>query len=170
MKRMLITVALRFIAFPNMGGTMKSVKFRLRAEPIAQGRPRLTTINGQARAFDPKKSRDWKAFVKDIAETAMLEYGHETPFEGPVVARMRFAFSLPKSHHRKRTPRPRQWHTKRPDVDNLSKGIFDACESVVFHNDTQIVRMVADKIICAQGEPPFVVVEFSQVEDITDSA
>jgi len=149
---------------------MKSVKFRVAAEPIAQGRPRLTTINGQARAFDPKKSRDWKSFVKDIAQRAMFENGHTEPFDGPIVARMRFAFSLPKSHHRKRTPRPRQWHTKRPDIDNLSKGIFDACESVVFMNDTQIVRVVADKIICKQGEAPFVVAEFSQVEDLIDSA
>ena len=84
---------------------MKSVKFRVAAEPIAQGRPRFTTINGQARAFDPKKSRDWKSFVKDIAQRAMFENGHTEPFDGPIVARMRFAFSLPKSHHRKRTPR-----------------------------------------------------------------
>jgi len=149
---------------------MKTVKFRVAAEPIAQGRPRLTTINGQARAFDPKKSRDWKSFINDIAQRAMIEHGHEKPFEGPIVARMRFAFVLAKSHHRKRTPRPRQWHTKRPDIDNLSKAIFDACESVVFLNDTQIVRIVADKIICEQGEPPFVVVEFSQIEPFSDSA
>jgi len=149
---------------------MEAVKFRIKAEPIAQGRPRLTTINGQARAFDPKKSRDWKAFIKDVAEKAMYDAGHDKPFDGPILARMRFGFELPKSHHRKRTPRPRQWHTKRPDIDNLSKAIFDACESVVFMNDTQIVRIVADKIICEQGEAPFVVAEFSQLNELTDSS
>ena len=83
---------------------------------------------------------------------------------------MRFGFSLPKSQYRKRTPRVRAWHTKRPDVDNLCKAIFDACEKVVFLNDTQIVRIVADKIICAQGEAAFVAVEFSAVEPLTDSS
>lgn len=148
---------------------MEGVKFRIKAEPIAQGRPRLTTIHGQARAFDPKKSKDWKSFIKDVAEKAMYDAGHERPFEGPVLARMRFGFELAKSHHRKRTPKKRQWHTKRPDIDNLAKAIFDACESVVFMNDTQIVRIVADKIICEQGEPPFVVVEFTRIEEFNDA-
>ena len=87
---------------------MEGVKFRIKAEPIAQGRPRLTTIHGQARAFDPKKSKDWKSFIKDVAEKAMYDAGHERPFEGPVLARMRFGFELAKSHHRKRTPKKRQ--------------------------------------------------------------
>ena len=149
---------------------MGTVRFRINAEPIAQGRPRLTTIGGQARAFDPKKSREWKAFIKDVALKAMQDAGHTDPIQGPIVARMRFGFSLPKSQYRKRTPRVRAWHTKRPDVDNLCKAIFDACEKVVFLNDTQIVRIVADKIICAQGEAAFVAVEFSAVEPLTDSS
>ena len=36
-------------------------------------------------------------------------------------------------------------------------------------NDTQIVRIVADKIICEQGEAPFVVAEFSQLNELTDA-
>ncbi len=154
----------------NMRMHMESVRFRIQAEPIAQGRPRLTTINGQARAFDPKKSRDWKSFIKDVASTAMTKAGYSQPIQGPLVARIRFGFSLPKSQYRKRTPRVRSWHTKRPDIDNLTKAIFDACESVVFLNDTQIVRLVADKIICAQGEAPFVAVEFSQADELSVSA
>ena len=116
-----------------------------------------------------QKSRDWKAFIKDVRrKQCRTQDTHDN--SRTIVARMRFGFSLPKSQYRKRTPRVRAWHTKRPDVDNLCKAIFDACEKVVFLNDTQIVRIVADKIICAQGEAAFVAVEFSAVEPLTDSS
>ncbi len=167
---MLIGLAPSVKSDANLRLYMESVRFRIQAEPVAQGRPRLTTIRGQARAFDPKKSKDWKAFIKDVASSAMDKSGYDDPLQGPLVARIRFGFSLPKSQYRKRTPRVRSWHTKRPDIDNLTKAIFDACESVVFLNDTQIVRLVADKIICAQGEAPFVAVEFSKAEELNGSA
>jgi Holliday junction resolvase RusA-like endonuclease len=48
------------------------------AEPIAQGRPRLSSRGGFARAYDPPKSRSWKAFVGDYAERAMKEAGIDT--------------------------------------------------------------------------------------------
>ena len=141
------------------------IRFRVQADPVAQGRPRLTTIGGVARAFDPKKSRQWKAFIKDVAMKAMADAGYDRPLQGPLCARMRFGFALPKSSYRKKTPRLRSWHTKRPDIDNLIKGIFDACESVIYINDTCIVKVVVDKIECSQGEAPFVSVLFQEMED-----
>lgn len=141
------------------------VRFRVQADPVAQGRPRLTTIGGVARAFDPKKSRQWKAFIKDVAMKAMVDAGYDRPLQGPLCARMRFGFALPKSSYRKKTPRLRSWHTKRPDIDNLIKGIFDACESVIYINDTCIAKVVVDKIECSQGEAPFVSVLFQEMED-----
>ena len=135
---------------------MARLHFVIRAEPIAQGRPRLTTIGGMARAFDPKKSRDWKAYVAHLATDAMEDAGLSTPMDGPLSVRIRFGFSLPKSQWRKRTPRPRQWHAKRPDIDNLYKGVIDAMEGIVFHRDSEISQVMAQKVIVAQGDGPFV--------------
>lgn len=145
------------------------VKFRIRSDPVAQGRPRLTTIGGRARAFDPKKSKEYKAFIKDVALQAMQRQGVDKPMKGPIIARMRFGFKLPKSDERKTVPPPRNWHTKRPDIDNLVKAILDGCKDVVFFDDTDIVRLVADKIVCAQGEPPFIMVLFEQAEEFNDA-
>lgn len=36
------------------------IEFTIYGEPVAQGRPRATTINGMVRMYDPKKSRDFK--------------------------------------------------------------------------------------------------------------
>tara|TARA_B100000287_G_C20667418_1_gene792158 strand:+ start:181 stop:654 length:474 start_codon:yes stop_codon:yes gene_type:complete len=132
------------------------VHFTIPAEPIAQGRPRFSTHGKFVRAYDPKKSRDWKAFVADFARKAMDEYSILTPMEGPLCIRARFAFPLPKTQYRKRTPRKTQWHVKRPDLDNLFKGITDAMEGIVFHRDADISKVVMEKIIVAQGEAPYV--------------
>ena len=164
---MLIALAPSLMVNYNLSGGMEQIKFRVQADPVAQGRPRLTTIGGMARAFDPKKSKDWKAFIKDVALKAMHDCGHVDPLQGPLCARMRFGFALPKSQYRKRTPRIRTWHTNRPDIDNLVKGILDACESVVFMTDTQITKLVVDKIICAQGEAPFVAVSYEALPEFS---
>lgn len=135
---------------------MTKIVVSIPAEPIAQGRPRLSSRGGFARAYDPPKSRSWKAFVADYATKAMKDAGITELLEGPLLIRIRFGFPLPKSQHRKREPVPRQWHMKRPDLDNLYKGVIDACEGVIYHRDSEIVKVVMDKVIVAQGDAPFV--------------
>ena len=67
---------------------------------------------------------------------------------------------------RKRTPVPRKWRTKKPDLDNMIKLVKDACSGIVFLDDNQIVKMSAEKIQCAQGEAPFTRVRFFELEEI----
>nr|WP_326134879.1 RusA family crossover junction endodeoxyribonuclease [Cytobacillus horneckiae] len=40
------------------------IKFTVFGEPVAQGRPRATTINGQVRMYDPAKSKNFKEYVR----------------------------------------------------------------------------------------------------------
>ena len=132
------------------------------AEPVAQGRPRLSNRGGFARAYDPPKSRSWKAFVADYAETAMKKAGIEAPIDGPLLVKVRFAFPLPKSQYRKKT-KPASWHMKRPDLDNLYKGLIDGMEGIVYHRDAEIVKVVMDKIIVEQGKAPYVNVSIETI-------
>ena len=145
------------------------VRITIPAEPIAQGRPRFSNYGGFVRAFDPKKSKDWKAFVADFAQKAMDEAGIEKPLDGPLCIRARFAFPLPKSSWRKRTPKPREYHKKRPDLDNLYKGVSDAMEGIVFHRDAEVSKIVMDKITVAQGDAPFVSIIVESLEEFTTS-
>jgi len=128
-----------------------NVSFTVPGEPVAQGRPRITTINGRARAFDPKKSRSYKAVVSDRAENAMK---CRAPIEGAVDLSVTAYFTCPKSRHRKRTPRAQEPRVQRPDIDNVVKAIKDAMTGIVWLDDSQVVRLQALKFTAAQGEPP----------------
>lgn len=44
-----------------------TIQFTVLGEPVAQGRPRATTINGHVRMYDPAKSRNFKEYVRLVA-------------------------------------------------------------------------------------------------------
>lgn len=142
----------------------RKVRFTIPGEPIAQGRPRFSTHGGFARAYDPKKSRDGKSVVKLCARDAVEESGITEPLNGPLVMKIQFGIPLPKSAYRKRTPVTRAWRTKKPDLDNLVKLVKDACSGVIYLDDNQIARIVAEKITCGQDEAPYTKVLFAELE------
>tara|TARA_B100000497_G_scaffold126537_1_gene165691 strand:- start:508 stop:942 length:435 start_codon:yes stop_codon:yes gene_type:complete len=144
---------------------LPKVRITIPGTPVAQGRPRLTTFGGHARAYDPKKSRDWKTMVKEFGIQAMREFEHENPFQGPLKVWIKCIMPLPKSSHRKRTPVPEKWNIKKPDVDNLYKGIADGLEGVVYHNDSQICDLQVIKKTAAQEKGPKVMIEISTIDD-----
>ena len=49
---------------------------------------------------------------------------------------------------------------KRPDLDNYVKMVLDACESVVYIDDKQVVRLRASKVY---GETPGIEVTFIEI-------
>ena len=103
---------------PLAGKAGGSVSVLLPIAPWAQERPRLTTVGGFARAFDPPRSRAWKLVARGFFVAAMagrpLLIG---ALEVVIVA----VIACPPSQHRKRTPQPRRWHTgPRLDWDNAA--------------------------------------------------
>ena len=144
----------------------RKVKFTIPGEPVAQGRPRFSTHGGVARAYDPKKSKDSKSVVRLCARDAVESAGLIEPLSGPLLMLVQFGLALPKSSYRKRTPVVRHWRTKKPDLDNLVKLIKDACSGVVYLDDNQISRIVAEKITCGQDELPYTKVLFRELEDL----
>ena len=108
--------------------------------PVAQGRPRVTKFG----TYDPPKSKEYKQYVK---RCVMNEKPGE-PTKQPLAARIDAYMSIPKS-------KPRKWRedagmgmirpTKRPDLSNIVKCIEDALTGVVWHDDSQIVRLIAIK-------------------------
>ena len=144
----------------------RQIDFVIPGEPVSQGRPRFATHGGFARAYDPKKSRDAKGVVKLCAQEAIQKAGFVEPLTGPIEMMIQFGIALPKSQYRKRKPVARQWRTKKPDLDNLMKLVKDACSGVIFLDDNQVVRVIAEKIQCGQEEAPFTKVRFSEIEDL----
>lgn len=52
-----------------------NLTFTIPGEPTAQGRPRFSTHGGFVKAYDPEKSRNYKAYVKLLASEAMKNIG-----------------------------------------------------------------------------------------------
>ena len=49
-------------------------------------------------------------------------------------------------------------------MDNLYKGVIDGMEGIVYHRDSEIVKVVMDKVIVPQGTAPYVNLAVVKVE------
>lgn len=117
---------------------MNRYRVVVNGDPIPQGRPRLTTINGHARAYDPAKSRNYKQLIKLMAQ----QHAPDEPTKNPVILSVLIYRKIPKSFSKKKREqidlgllRP----TTKPDVSNVIKGVEDALNGVWYKDDSQIV-------------------------------
>lgn len=116
-------------------------------EPVAQGRPKFSTIGGHARAVDPAKSREYKQIVSVMARQKMEQEGIPL-MEGPLLLTVRVNRIPPKSMGKKRGAQAadENWGiTTKPDLDNYVKLVSDALNGVVFADDSQVVEIRASK-------------------------
>lgn len=116
-------------------------------EPCAQGRPRFSTAGGYVKAYDPAKSRNYKAFVKLITQEEMKKQGWRYT-ELPIRVRIAAYMGVPASKSKKfkqaailGEERP----TKKPDVDNIFKSVTDAMSGIAYKDDKQIVSASIEK-------------------------
>ena len=131
-------------------------------EPVAQGRPRSFRLpGGGVRAYDPAKSRNWKAEARAAIVNALDAQDLAIAFpDGACVVAVLAVFSCPKSDFR-RVPRARRPHAKRPDAENVAKAVLDAGTGALWRDDAQVSRLTVEKQIGAQGERPYVQIEAS---------
>lgn len=126
---------------------MQKLKFEVPGSPIGQGRPKFSTINGHAKAYDPEKSRNYKAYVKLLATQAMREQGF-TMIDGPCCLDILAFFEVPKSKSKKFKERALmgiERPTKKPDLSNIIKGIEDALNGLAYNDDSLIVYLSVAK-------------------------
>lgn len=126
---------------------MQELKFEVPGSPIGQGRPKFSTINGRAKAYDPEKSRNYKAYVKLLATQAMKEQRF-TMIDGPCCLDIIACFEVPKSKSKKfrqAALEGRELPTKKPDLSNIVKGIEDALNGLVYRDDAHLVALCVSK-------------------------
>jgi Holliday junction resolvase RusA-like endonuclease len=133
-------------------------------DPVAQGRPRFYPVGKPGKqhmaAVDPPKSKRWKAHAQDHMRS---EVDQPADRLDPIRLELMAVFACPKSDYRKRTPRPRRSHTKRPDIDNVLKAVLDAGTGVLWIDDDQVCEVHARKIIGAQDEAPRVELSYAVI-------
>ena len=144
---------------------MSGFRVLVSGEPVTQGRPRFTMRGGFPRVYDPKKSRDWKEYAKLVMLKAMREGKVEPMTSGPVEVTIWACHELRPSYHRKRNPPGRRWKDTTPDAENCAKAALDSAQSAgVFRNDSQVARLVINQFVGAQGEKPFLAIEFNEIK------
>lgn len=120
------------------------IQFTVYGEPIAQARPRATTINGHVRMYDPKKSSDFKDYVKLVAS----EKAPEILLEGALEMTVRIYRPIPKNFSKRKTTQAEAGvfrPTTKPDVDNYIKAVKDALKNVIWKDDSQVVSLTVGK-------------------------
>ena len=122
---------------------MQELNFVIPGSPIGQGRPKFSTINGHPKAYDPEKSRNYKAYVRMLATQAMKDTGFEM-IDGPCAVLINAFFEVPKSkskRFREAALKGDERPTKKPDLSNIVKGIEDAINNLVYKDDACIVSL-----------------------------
>jgi Holliday junction resolvase RusA-like endonuclease len=112
-------------------------------EPVAQGRARITTIGRHPRVFDPKKSAEYKSYVRHLANKIKGR-----PLEGPLVMKCDFYKGVPKSWSEKKRQQALAGLIKpigRPDCSNYLKGVEDALNGIAYIDDSQLVLVHVTK-------------------------
>jgi len=128
--------------------------FIVKMQPVAKGRPRFTK---QGRTYTPKKTKEaTDAIAKKIYETRE----EQIPSDVPVSVYCRFLCKRPLAMRKG----DRVLKTTKPDVDNYLKLVMDACNQAgVWHDDSQVVEILAQKWYCADYEEPEVQIQISRL-------
>ena len=122
------------------------VTFMVEGTPIPKGRPRFARRGKFVSTYSPKTTVDYETKVAEAAQIAM---GSSEPLETPVGAYIYITLPIPASYSKKRTQaclsgeeRP----TKKSDIDNYCKAVFDGMNGIVFLDDSQIVSLHSTKV------------------------
>jgi Holliday junction resolvase RusA-like endonuclease len=111
----------------------RTVTFVVEGQPIPKERPRV--VNGHA--YTPARTRNWETAVAWCARMAM---GPKKPMTGDLVVTLEF----------------RRKGKLRADCDNMIKGVIDAGNRVLWHDDKQVVEIHAK--VCYGSDQPGVAV------------
>lgn len=134
------------------------VCFRVPGAPIGKQRPKFARRGAFVHAYTPEATASYENLVKVKAQEAMHAAG-ETMLEGPAEVDMFLFVTPPASWSQKKQRaalageiRP----TSKPDLDNVVKGIFDACNEIVWKDDKQVCSL---RVVKTYAAMPGAVVE-----------
>ena len=117
-------------------------EFWISTIPKGQARPRFVRRGSFVGTYDPAKSKGYKL---DIKYQVMAE--HPIKMQGPLTMTVDFMMPRPKAHYGAKGLKSNApfYHEKKPDIDNLIKGLCDALTGILWDDDTQISVLVATK-------------------------
>ena len=139
---------------------MSSVEFVIPGPPQGKGRARSTRSGIH---FTPKKTVLYENKVMTCFQEAADGW---RPTEKPVSVEITARFQIPVSATKKSKLAmmlQKILPTKKPDIDNIAKAVFDGLNGVAWLDDKQIVKLVAEKIYPGEDEDASVTVVVSEI-------
>ena len=131
------------------------IKIRIPGKPTGKQRARTLKTGF---SYTPEKTINYENLIKLIYRESGGGY-----MEGPLKAQVKIVFDIPKSTSKKNREKMMAgelFPTKKPDIDNVQKIIFDALNGIAYKDDTQIILVEAWK---KYGEQPYVEVTLEEV-------
>ena len=122
------------------------VNFMVEGTPVPKGRPRFARRGKFVSTYSPKTTVDYETKVSEAAKLAM---GSSEPLETPVGAYIYITLPIPASYSKKRKQdclSGQERPTKKSDIDNYCKAVFDGMNGIVFLDDSQIVSLHSTKV------------------------
>lgn len=135
-------------------------EFTVFHEPIGQPRHRVSTRGSHARMYLPS-SHPVHGFKKAI----QLAFGQKKCFQLGVEIEIQAWFPRPKSKIWKTRQMPAYRHTKKPDIDNVTKAILDALNGLAWVDDAQVCSATIRKYVCDGVSVPRVEIFLRGVEE-----
>lgn len=117
---------------------MTELVFRVVGTPLAFAR---SAGNGRRR-FTPPVQASYMNLVKVAADAAMKKAKLQ-PFDAPLYVSLEVFYPMPKTLEEKLRKKKinHTYKVSKPDVDNLSKIVLDACNGIVWVDDAIIVSL-----------------------------
>lgn len=140
------------------------ITFTIPGQPVAKGRPKFARRGAHVVAYTPEKTANYETLVKLAAAEAMA--GRE-PSAAPLALSVSLVLQVPASWSNKRRGLALAGAiraTKKPDADNVLKGIKDGCNGIVWRDDAQVVAVTLFK---DYGAVPQARVSVHEVEGVS---
>lgn len=114
-----------------------AIAFVIPGTPVGKGRPKFARRGNFVTTYTPEKTAIYENLVKVKAQEAM---NGRPAIEGAVSVVVALYVTPPASWSQKKQRAAlagELYPTSKPDVDNVIKGIFDACNEIVWRDDKQ---------------------------------
>lgn len=125
--------------------------FTFEIEPVPQLRPRVSSLGGYVRVYDPPKVKNFKRILRSLA---VNQYARP-PLIGPLSVSLTFYRPVQRSISKAERERRLSNQSKpvvKPDTDNYIKSTLDALNGVLWHDDAQIVKITGEKRYSENGK------------------
>lgn len=119
------------------------IKFTIPGEPKGKGRPKFSRQGKFVKTYTPETTVNYENWVKICFQEAK-----QNKLTGQLKAEIKCFYSIPSSYSKIKKEdayygklRP----TKKPDIDNIAKIIFDSLNGLAYDDDKCIVSCQIDK-------------------------